>query len=108
MDYTPSPYDRDALRFKKDDVIDIITMNASGLWRGRCAGKVGNFKFINVEILPAREGRKSRSNSMVREKKRAHARPRTVQELLRRLHMEEHIPVFVLNGYENMSLFQVK
>ena len=24
MDYTPSPYDRDALRFKKDDIIDII------------------------------------------------------------------------------------
>ena len=24
VDYTPSPYDRDALRFKKDDIIDII------------------------------------------------------------------------------------
>ena len=32
-------------------------MNASGLWRGRCQGKIGNFKFINVEILPSREGR---------------------------------------------------
>ena len=40
VDYTPSPYDRDALRFKKDDIIDIISMNASGLWRGRSQGKV--------------------------------------------------------------------
>jgi hypothetical protein len=85
-------------------------MNASGLWRGRCQGKIGNFKFINVEILPAaREGgRKSRSSSLKRRARRRQlTRPRTVQELLRRLNMEEHIPVFVLNGYENLSLFQV-
>ncbi len=80
-------------------------MNASGLWRGRCGKKVGNFKFINVEILPTREGRKSRSNSVNREKKKK--KHRSVQELLRNLNMEDHIPVFVLNGYENMSLFQV-
>jgi hypothetical protein len=83
-------------------------MNASGLWRGRCQGKIGNFKFINVEILPTREGRrKSRTGSLKRRARRRLARPRTVQELLRRLHMEDHIPVFVLNGYENLSLFQV-
>ena len=65
VDYLPSPYDRDALRFSKeiwckalklmhskrdaelqDDIIDIIAMNASGLWRGACAGRVGNFKFV--------------------------------------------------------------
>ncbi len=84
------------------------SMNASGLWRGRCQGKIGNFKFINVEILPSREGRrKSRTGSLKRRARRRLARPRTVQELLRRLHMEDHIPVFVLNGYENLSLFQV-
>ena len=27
-------------------------MNPSGLWKGKCATRVGNFKFINVEILP--------------------------------------------------------
>ena len=27
-------------------------MNPSGLWKGKCAARVGNFKFINVEILP--------------------------------------------------------
>ena len=30
----------------QDDIIDIIAMNASGLWRGACAGRVGNFKFV--------------------------------------------------------------
>ena len=30
----------------QDDIIDIIAMNASGLWRGACAGRVGNFKCV--------------------------------------------------------------
>ena len=30
-------------------------MNASGVWRGRCQGRVGNFKFINLEVLPEQE-----------------------------------------------------
>ena len=70
VDYLPSPYDRDALRFSKeiccktlklmhpepdaelqDDIIDIIAMNASGLWRGACAGRVGNFKFVLSQIF---------------------------------------------------------
>ena len=71
VDYLPSPYDRDALRFSKeiwrkaiklmqnskrdaelqDDIIDIIAMNASGLWRGACAGRVGNFKFVAFFIF---------------------------------------------------------
>jgi hypothetical protein len=85
VDYLPSPYDRDALRFSKDDIIDIIAMNASGLWRGACAGRVGNFKFVNVEILPPRERRRSRSRSLRRVKRR----PRTIAEVMRvkkRLH----------------------
>ena len=32
----------------QDDIIDIIAMNASGLWRGACAGRVGNFKFVDL------------------------------------------------------------
>ena len=31
VDCVPSPYDRDALPFRKDDLIDIIDMNTSGL-----------------------------------------------------------------------------
>ena len=35
----------------QDDIIDIIAMNASGLWRGACAGRVGNFKFVAFLIF---------------------------------------------------------
>ena len=35
----------------QDDIIDIIAMNASGLWRGACAGRVGNFKFVVFSSL---------------------------------------------------------
>ena len=38
--------------FQRGDLIEIISMNPSGLWKGKCAARVGNFKFINVEILP--------------------------------------------------------
>lgn len=27
-------------------------MNASGIWKGRCHGRVGHFRFIKVEVLP--------------------------------------------------------
>ncbi|XP_044743831.1 uncharacterized protein LOC123306031 [Chrysoperla carnea] len=33
VDYTPSPYDKEGLRFKKGDIIDILSMNATGLWK---------------------------------------------------------------------------
>ena len=52
VDYVPSPYDREALRFSRGDIIDVISMNPSGLWRGALHGRVGTFKFINVEVLP--------------------------------------------------------
>ena len=39
-------------------------MNPNGLWRGRCGGRVGQFKFINVELLPARRRKRSSSRSL--------------------------------------------
>ena len=39
---------------QRGDTIDIISMNPSGLWRGKSQGRVGHFKFINVELLPDR------------------------------------------------------
>lgn len=101
-DCVPSPYDRDALPFSKDDLIDIIAMNASGLWRGRCGDRVGNFKFINVEILSNRCRRRSRSRSLRKIKRK----PGTIAEVMKVINMDEHLPVFVLNGYENLTLFK--
>ncbi|XP_068085600.1 uncharacterized protein [Anabrus simplex] len=103
VDYTPSPYDKDALRFKKGDIIDIVAMNPSGLWRGVCHKRIGNFKFINVEILTdkRRRGVSKYSHCGV-----SRGKPQSVEELLQRINLEEHISVFVLNGYEDLELFK--
>merc|ERR1719320_68677 len=100
VDSGPGPHDKDALSYAKDDVIDFIAMNASGLWRGRCGDRVGHFKFINVEILPPRQGRGNGSRRMSQRK------PGTLAEVMRILNMEEHLPIFVLNGYEDLTLFK--
>nr|CAD7400033.1 unnamed protein product [Timema poppensis] len=104
VDYTPSPYDKDALKFKKGDLIEILSMNASGLWRGCAHGRVGMFKFINVEVLTGRRGEGGRQR--MREKFSARGRPQSVEDLLQRINLEEHISVFVLNGYEDLELFK--
>ena len=102
VDCVPSPYDKDALAFARDDLIDIIDMNASGLWRGKCGDRVGNFKFVNVEILTTRGRRRSRSRSLGRMKQK----PETLTEVMKVLGMEELISVFALNGYEDLTLFK--
>ncbi|XP_046671113.1 uncharacterized protein LOC124361123 [Homalodisca vitripennis] len=95
VDYTPSPYDKDILKFKKGDIIEVLSMNASGLWRGRAHGRVGNFKFINVELL---------NESSLRPRPCRH-RPQTLEQMLRTIHMEDHMSLFVLNGYEDLDAF---
>merc|ERR1711963_66120 len=47
-DCHPSPYDKQALAFRRGDRIEVIRMGPTGIWRGRCRGKEGNFKFIDV------------------------------------------------------------
>ena len=37
-------------------------MNPSGLWRGVTGGRVGHFKFINVEMLPEQSNERKRSD----------------------------------------------
>ncbi|XP_029668135.1 SAM and SH3 domain-containing protein 1-like isoform X2 [Formica exsecta] len=105
VDYTPSPYDKDALKFKKGDIIDVVQMNKSGLWKGVVHNRIGHFKFINVEILNDRVPRRGEPE---RGKwgQRYRQKPGSVQELLQRMNLQEHIPVFILNGYEDLELFR--
>ena len=56
-------------------------------------------------ILPDRAGERSRRNSRGRSINRG-SKPRSVHELLRRIGLEEHIAVFVLNGYDNLKMVQ--
>ncbi|EGI61022.1 SAM and SH3 domain-containing protein 1 [Acromyrmex echinatior] len=87
VDYTPSPYDKDALKFKKGDVIDVVQMNKSGLWKGVVHNRIGHFKFINVEILNDRVPRRGEPE---RGKwgQRYRQKPGSVQELLQRMNLQ--------------------
>ena len=91
VDYVPSPYDREALRFSRGDIIDVISMNPSGLWRGALHGRVGTFKFINVEVLPDELARLREAGGALPPLK---TRPVSVKHLLEEL----GVPVSAASG----------
>ncbi|XP_053701536.1 SAM and SH3 domain-containing protein 1-like isoform X1 [Synchiropus splendidus] len=103
-DFTPSPYDSDSLKLKSGDVIDIISKPPMGTWMGLLNGKVGTFKFIYVDVLnqvPVKP-KKTRRRKRVRQPK-----PTSVEELLDRIHLKEHLPTFLFNGYEDLDTFKL-
>lgn len=82
-------------------------MNASGIWRGVLNNKVGNFKFANVEVLSERDASRSRTLKWCKSRERLwETRPRTVEELLRRIDLPEYAIAFARNGYEDIELFK--
>lgn len=140
VDSLPNPYDKEALKFKvstlrvttvhplispplshsflqKGELIDVLSMNASGIWKGRCHGRVGHFKFINVEVLPEVQRMKSSSSKTLAPGGSArmassgggsnisnngssniNSGPSSVEDLLMRIGLKEYTSVFVLNG----------
>ncbi|GBP97139.1 SAM and SH3 domain-containing protein 3 [Eumeta japonica] len=108
VDYMPNIYEKDALRYKKGDIIEVINMNASGIWRGVLNNKVGNFKFANVEVLSERDNNRPRNSAKwCKSRERLwETRPRTVEELLRRIDLPEYAIAFARNGYEDIELFK--
>ncbi|XP_017847608.1 uncharacterized protein LOC108603365 isoform X3 [Drosophila busckii] len=109
VDSLPNPYDKDALKFKKGDLIDVLSMNASGIWKGRCHGRAGHFKFINVEVLPEQQRMKNSSSKTLAPGARLGNNaggPSSVEDLLVRIGLKEYTSVFVLNGYEDLELFK--
>ncbi|XP_063040308.1 SAM and SH3 domain-containing protein 1 [Engraulis encrasicolus] len=105
-DFTPSPYDTDSLKLKKGDVIDIISKPPMGTWMGLLNNKVGTFKFIYVEVLTEPEEEKPRKSSRRRRKTRP-PKPTSVEELLERINLKEHMPTFLFNGYEDLDTFKL-
>lgn len=71
-------------------------MNASGVWRGRCHGRLGFFKFINVEVMPEQRCRNNLNTINSRNAK--NGGPVSVEDLLVRIGLKEYTSVFVLNG----------
>ncbi|KAF5907790.1 SAM and SH3 domain-containing protein 1 isoform X4, partial [Clarias magur] len=104
-DFTPSPYDTDSLKLKRGDVIDIISKPPMGTWMGLLNNKVGTFKFIYVDVLPEEEDKPKRT---IRRRRKGRApKPSSVEELLERINLKEHMPTFLFNGYEDLDTFKL-
>ncbi|XP_077416258.1 SAM and SH3 domain-containing protein 1-like isoform X2 [Vanacampus margaritifer] len=104
-DFTPSPYDTDSLKLKSGDVIDMISKPPMGTWMGMLRGKVGTFKFIYVDVLnpePAKPKKTERRRRKARQPK-----PQSVDELLERINLKEHLPTFLFNGYDDLDTFRL-
>ncbi|XP_023203099.1 SAM and SH3 domain-containing protein 1 isoform X4 [Xiphophorus maculatus] len=104
-DFTPSPYDTDSLKLKKGDVIDIISKPPMGTWMGLLNNKVGTFKFIYVDVLSEEEEKPKRP--IRRRRKGRPPKPTSVEELLDRINLKEHMPTFLFNGYEDLDTFKL-
>ncbi|XP_077408522.1 SAM and SH3 domain-containing protein 1a isoform X7 [Vanacampus margaritifer] len=104
-DFTPSPYDSDSLKLKRGDVIDIISKPPMGTWMGLLNNKVGTFKFIYVDVLCEEEEKPKRP--VRRRRKGRPPKPTSVEELLERINLKEHMPTFLFNGYEDLDTFKL-
>uniref|UniRef100_A0A8C3G255 SAM and SH3 domain containing 1a n=1 Tax=Cyclopterus lumpus TaxID=8103 RepID=A0A8C3G255_CYCLU len=104
-DFTPSPYDSDSLKLKRGDVIDIISKPPMGTWMGLLNNKVGTFKFIYVDVLSDEEEKPKRP--VRRRRKGRPPKPTSVEELLERINLKEHMPTFLFNGYEDLDTFKL-
>ncbi|XP_015241093.1 PREDICTED: SAM and SH3 domain-containing protein 1-like isoform X2 [Cyprinodon variegatus] len=102
-EFTPSPYDTDSLKLKCGDVIDIISKPPMGTWMGMLNGKVGTFKFIYVDVL----NEEVKAKKTRRRRKARQPKPTSVEELLERINLKEHLPTFLFNGYEDLDTFQL-
>ena len=89
VDVTPSPYDTEALSLRVGDMIGVISQHPSGIWTGECEGKIGRFKFINVELVE--------SKKVVLEDKKVFS---SLTELLDELNLGHLKSKLELNGYE--------
>ncbi|KAM6987450.1 SAM domain-containing protein SAMSN-1a [Tautogolabrus adspersus] len=101
-DFVPSPYDTDSLKLKVGDIINIISKPPMGIWTGMLNNKVGNFKFIYVDIL-VEKGEEEEAPKVRQQKLCKRPRPKTLLELLERLNLEEYASALLLNGYQTVE-----
>ncbi|XP_045580656.1 SAM domain-containing protein SAMSN-1-like isoform X2 [Salmo salar] len=101
-DFVPSPYDTDSLKLKVGDIISIISKSPMGTWTGILNNKVGNFKFIYVDMLTEKE-REEEVPKIRPQRMSKRPRPKTLLELLERLHLEEYASALLLNGYQTVE-----
>ena len=100
-DVNPSPYDTDALTLRVGDMIGIISQHPSGIWTGESEGKVGRFKFINVEIVETGMGTEWRGS--VSEEGGSVTSVTSLSDLLATLELAHLTSKLVLNGYDKLE-----
>ncbi|XP_054985015.1 SAM domain-containing protein SAMSN-1 [Sorex araneus] len=99
-DFTPSPYDTDSLKIKKGDIIDIICKTPMGMWTGMLNNKVGNFKFIYVDVISDEEVTPRKTKAHRRSGTEKH---KSLQEFLEMIQLQEYTSTLLLNGYETLE-----
>lgn len=62
-------------------------MDQSGIWKGISGNQIGTFKFINVKVIE-QEHRKHRNRHHNRRRYSKKSKPKSVNELLRRINLE--------------------
>ncbi|ETE59401.1 SAM and SH3 domain-containing protein 3, partial [Ophiophagus hannah] len=88
---------------QKGDIIHIISKPPVGTWTGLLNEKVGSFKFIYVSIIPEETVSVTKTYSRHRSKR---PKPKSLQELLQRMNLEEHTSTLLLNGYQTVEDFK--
>ena len=73
-------------------------MNASGVWKGCLNGRVGHFKFSNVEVITEQKNSGKTMGNNSKMDRTLNICPSSVDELLNRINLREYTSVFVLNG----------
>ncbi|XP_070606369.1 SAM domain-containing protein SAMSN-1 isoform X2 [Erythrolamprus reginae] len=99
-DFIPSPYDSDSLKIKKGDIIDIICKTPMGMWTGLLNNKVGNFKFIYVDLITEEE---SAPRKIKPRRKSKRVKPNSLQEFLEQIHLQDYLSTLLLNGYQTLE-----
>lgn len=99
-DFTPSPYDTDSLKIKKGDIIDIICKTPMGMWTGVLNNKMGNFKFIYVDVISEEEEAPKKIKA---HRGNGREKSKTLQEFLERVQLQEYTSTLLLNGYETLE-----
>lgn len=99
-DFTPSPYDTDSLKIKKGDIIDIICKTPMGMWTGMLNNKVGNFKFIYVDVISEEE---TAPKKIKAQRRSGREKPKTLQEFLEKIRLQDYTSTLLLNGYETVE-----
>ena len=92
VDVTPSPYDTEALSLRVGDLIGIISQHPSGIWTGECEGKVGRFKFINVELVETDKDNHKEALTVS-----------SLSDLLHSLELAHLTSKLELNGYDKLE-----